>query len=139
MSGVEAGEVVPQPVEALGVLLLEADDGSVELPLGPALAALDAGPPGQLLHRTEGEERLEAGITPVAAGEGPAGPDAGRVDEEGAEEPVDVVGHPRGLRPGRAVVIRRDQPVDGRLQDGVLRFGQPTRDGATLGASVRRW
>jgi hypothetical protein len=50
---VDVGEVGPQPGQAVGVALLEADDGTVELPLGPALAAFDPGPPGQLLERPQ--------------------------------------------------------------------------------------
>ena len=131
---VDVGEVVAQPGQAFGVALLEPDHRSVELPLGPALAALDPGAPGQLLDRAQRQEAVEPGVAAVATGEGPAGPDAGRVDEEGAEEPVDVVGRSRGPGSGRAVVVRRDQPVDGRLDDGVLVRGEPARNAATLGA-----
>lgn len=130
---VEVDEVGTEAGQSLGVALLEADDGAVELPLGPAPTALDAGPPGQFLDRAEGQEPVEAGVAAMASGERSAGPDAGRVDEERTEEAVDVVGDPGRLGTGRAVAVRRDQPVDGRLQDGVLLFGQPPRDGATLG------
>jgi len=117
---------------ALAVPLLEPDHRSVELPLGPALATFDPAPPGQLLDRAQRQEGVEPGVAAVTTGVGPSGPYAGRVDEEGPEEPVDVVGRPRGPGSGRAVVVRRDQPVDGRLDDGVLVRGEPARNAATL-------
>jgi hypothetical protein len=72
----------------------------------------------------------------VTTGERTSGPDAGWVDQEGAEQAVDVLGRPRRPSPGRAVVVRRDQPVDGRLDDGVLLSGEPARNAATLGPSA---
>jgi hypothetical protein len=128
----EPGEVVAQRGQADGVPLLEADDRPVELPLGEALAAFDPRSPRQLLDRAEREELLEAGVAAVASGERSSGPDPRRLDEEGAEQAVDVVGRARGLGPGRAFVVRRDQPVDGRLDGGVLVRGQPARNSATL-------
>ena len=49
----------------------------------------------------------------MAAGEGTAGPDARRVDLEGAEEPVDVVRHP-------GIDGAGDEAIARRSEDGVV-------------------
>jgi hypothetical protein len=133
LGATESGEVLAEGGETVGVLPLPADDRAVELPLGPALAALDAGPPRELLDRAEREKALEAGLTAVATRERTAGPDAGRVDQEGAEEPVDVVGGAGGPGTGRSLLVRGQQAVERRLQGGALLRGQPARDSGTLG------
>jgi hypothetical protein len=135
---VELGEVPAEGGQPVGVALLPPDDGTVELPLGAALAALDPGPPRQLLGRAEGQEGGEAGLTSVTAREGPPGPDPGRVDEERAEQPVDVVGGAGGSSAGRALLIGGQEPLEGRIQRDALLRGQPGRNGGTLGPWPRR-
>ena len=57
---VDLGEVGAQGGQALPVALLEPDDRTVELTLGPPLRALDAHPPRQLVERRQRDEVAEA-------------------------------------------------------------------------------
>ena len=69
----------------------------------------------------------EAGRAAEAAGIGPAaaGPDAGRVEGERAEQPVDVVRHPRLGCAG--ILIGGDEPGTDRLHHPELLVGEPGR------------
>ncbi len=80
LGGLEVGEVVAQPGQTLAVARLPADDGSVELALGPALRALDPGAPGQLVEGTELEPLVEAGLAALTTRERTAGEDVGRIE-----------------------------------------------------------
>ena len=112
------GEVGAERGEAVAVLGLPARHRAVELALGDALRAFDAGAPGQLLEPAERRELGEPGLAAEPAGERSAGVDPGRVDEERAEQPVDVVGHAE-LGGARVPVDRRDQPLAGRFEHRV--------------------
>ena len=70
--GSSVGEPGPQGGQPLAVALLEPDHRTVELPLGQAAGALDAGPPGELV---EGVQGVELANPPLAA---VAGPRSGR-------------------------------------------------------------
>ena len=76
---------------------------------------------------SSGAERdppVEAGLAAVAPGERAAGPDAGRVEGERAEQLVDVVG-PAGLARPRAHAVGRDEHVEQRGHRPVLAIGEP--------------
>ena len=117
------GEVLAQRGEDRAVAVLPADHRTVELPARIAPGALDADAPGQLLDRAELEPPVEAGRTAVASAVGPAGPDAGRVEGERAEQPVDVVGR-AGLARARTPLVPGDEPIHDRPQGPVLGLGQ---------------
>src|SRR4051812_35500379 len=114
---VDGGEVGTERGDAVPVLLLPPRHRAVPLPLRMAGRALDAGAPGQLLERTELVERREPGLATEAAREGAAGEDPGRVDQERAEQAVDVVGATQCGGPG-VPVGRRDQPLARGFDDG---------------------
>src|SRR5439155_19906786 len=88
--GRQRHEVGAQGGDAVAVALLPADDGAVELAFGKPLRSLDTGAPRQLVEPAEAVERREPRVAAEAARERAAGPDAGWVEMEGAEEAVDV-------------------------------------------------
>ena len=98
--------------------LLPTGHRAVELALRDPAGALDARAPRELLEPPERQELREPGVAPEAARERPPGPDAGRIDEERAEQAVDVV---RDAERGRTrvAVVRRHQPGARRLDDRV--------------------
>ena len=80
--------------------------------------------PGQLVQGDrgmEGGETVHASLAPRAR---PTGPDAGRVEREGAEEAIDVVGH-AGLLRSRRALPRGQHLGAGGPQRGVLLVTQP--------------
>ena len=91
-SAVDSQKSSPRAADAHPVPLLPADHRAVELPLGMPVGALDPGSPCQLVERPQPVERARTrGSPPWRARRRAAGPDAGRVEGEGAEQHVDVV------------------------------------------------
>src|SRR5207248_6341354 len=103
----------------------EPDHGTVELALGPTARALDARPPGQLVERGQGKEAGEAVVAAVPPRERPAGPDAGRVGGEGAEQAIDVVDHSRFG--GARVLVGGNETGAGGLDHRVLVVAEEQR------------
>src|SRR5207249_1578403 len=125
--GRQRHEVGADGGDPVAVALLPPDDGTVELALGKPLRSFDAGAPCQLVEPAEAVERREPRVAAEAARERAAGPDAGWVEMEGAEEAVDVVGD-AGL--GRArIVVGRDQPGAHGADDRVLLVAEEDRHG----------
>ena len=117
----EVTEVGTQRGQPRPVTLLEPHHGSVELAFRDPERSLDARPPRQLIEPVKVWKRRTPPRPRVARG-GAAGPDAGRIDGEGAEQAVDVVGHP-GL-PCAGLLVGGDQPGAGRVGDLVLRLSE---------------
>ena len=118
VGGGERGEVDSEGGDAVAVLLLPARHRSVQLALGETLRSLDAGAPGELLERRGTQELPERRLTAVPSRERAARPDAGRIDGEGPEQPVDVVGDAEGGG-ARVPLRRRNEPLARRLDDRV--------------------
>ena len=121
---VHLGEVGPQRGQPLAVALLEPHDRAVELTLGQPLRALDPGAPGQLVEPGQRVEVGEPGHAAHAPRRRAARPDAGRVEGEGAEEDVDVVGDARLVGSGCTLVGGHHLGAGGP-QDGVFLLAQP--------------
>src|SRR3954469_25463537 len=75
-------EVTAERRETVSIPLLEPDDRTVELPLGPTPRARESGAPRQFLHGPERQPRCERRLTSPAAGERSARVDAGWVEGE---------------------------------------------------------
>src|SRR5215210_5011322 len=116
--GRQLGEVRAEGGDAVAVLLLPARHRPVELALGDSLRALDARSPGQSLEAGQAQEPAERRLAAVAARERPARPDAGWIDGERAEQPVDVVGDAERGRAGMPG-DRGHEPLAGGLDDRV--------------------
>ena len=110
-------KVRTQRDESLSVLGLPTDDGAHAFALGNALRSFDPRPPRE---RFEGGERRE-----LAEGSGAtrpsrvraAGPDAGRIDRERGEQPVDVVDDAEGRGAGVTVGSGWHQPIGRGIED----------------------
>ena len=111
--GIDGREVRAEGLESVPVPLLQADDGAVELTFSHAERPPDACAPCQRVHPGQRHEAGEAGRAAVAARERSARPDPRRVDGEGAEEAVDVIGDER-------VSSARDEPLARGSDDEVL-------------------
>ncbi len=129
--GREVAELGTECRQPRPVALLPALDRSVELALGDAPRAFDARPPGQFVQWSEPVEVGEGGFPAVTARRGAARPDAGRVDEKRAEQPVDVVGNPDAR--GTGGLVLGDETVTRGAQNAELFLGEPQ------GHQMSRW
>src|SRR5262245_17202524 len=89
---VEIAEVITQRRETVAVDVLPAAHRPIELSLGDTARSLDACSPCQLFERRQFEEVCEAAFAARTTAEWAAREDAGRVDREGSEHAVDVLG-----------------------------------------------
>ena len=121
---VDLGEVPAQGGQPLPVALLEPHHRAVELALGLALGTLEPHAPGQLIEAGQPVEVGEPGVTAHAPRERPPGPDPGRIEGEGAQEGVDVVGHVRFFGSRRPLVGGHHLGAGGP-QGGVFGIGEP--------------